>query len=101
MGVFLCVYVCVCVCMHACICASVCVPVFVCTCVCVCLCACVRDLFVHFTSIDCGFNLESLFLLLNPCHSFQAVIPLNEECGLLEWVPNTNGFRNVVMKLYQ
>eukprot|EP00731_Ephydatia_muelleri_P024256 Em0016g527a len=30
-----------------------------------------------------------------------AVIPLNEECGLLEWVPNTHGFRNIIQKLYQ
>jgi serine/threonine-protein kinase ATR len=30
-----------------------------------------------------------------------AVIPLNEECGLLEWVPNTHGLRNILLKLYQ
>jgi len=30
-----------------------------------------------------------------------AVMPLNEECGLLEWVPNTNGFRNIVNDLYR
>jgi serine/threonine-protein kinase ATR len=30
-----------------------------------------------------------------------AVIPLNEECGLLEWVPNTHGLRNILIKLYQ
>ena len=30
-----------------------------------------------------------------------AVMPLNEECGLLEWVPNTNGYRNIVNDLYR
>ncbi|XP_064394848.1 serine/threonine-protein kinase ATR-like [Halichondria panicea] len=30
-----------------------------------------------------------------------AVVPLNEECGLLEWVPNTIGLRNILSKLYQ
>ncbi|XP_041373194.1 serine/threonine-protein kinase ATR-like [Gigantopelta aegis] len=29
------------------------------------------------------------------------VIPLNEECGLLEWVNNTHGLRHIVMKLYK
>lgn len=31
----------------------------------------------------------------------QAVIPLNEECGVLEWVTNTHGLRNILLKLYQ
>ncbi|XP_070572431.1 serine/threonine-protein kinase ATR-like isoform X2 [Ptychodera flava] len=30
-----------------------------------------------------------------------AVIPLNEECGLLEWVPNTAGFRHIIHKIYK
>lgn len=30
-----------------------------------------------------------------------AVIPLNEECGLLEWVKNTSGLRNILLKLYK
>ncbi|KAI3661795.1 hypothetical protein MP638_003803 [Amoeboaphelidium occidentale] len=30
-----------------------------------------------------------------------AVMPLNEECGLIEWVPNTNTIRNVFGKLYK
>ena len=30
-----------------------------------------------------------------------AVMPLNEECGLLEWVPNTNSYRNIVNDLYR
>jgi len=30
-----------------------------------------------------------------------AVIPLNEECGLLEWVPNTTGFRYILNKIYK
>nr|KAG5699557.1 hypothetical protein BaRGS_033753 [Batillaria attramentaria] len=29
------------------------------------------------------------------------VTPLNEECGLLEWVGNTNGVRNILIKLYK
>ena len=30
-----------------------------------------------------------------------SVIPLSEECGLIEWVPNTNTFRNILNKLYK
>ncbi|XP_074649776.1 serine/threonine-protein kinase ATR-like [Tubulanus polymorphus] len=30
-----------------------------------------------------------------------AVIPLNEECGLLEWVPHTHGFRHILTKSYK
>jgi len=30
-----------------------------------------------------------------------SVTPLNEECGLLEWVPNTNGLRPILLKLYR
>jgi serine/threonine-protein kinase ATR len=29
------------------------------------------------------------------------VTPLNEECGLLEWVNNTHGLRYILMKLYK
>ncbi|KAG8865167.1 serine/threonine-protein kinase M1 [Tulasnella sp. 330] len=29
-----------------------------------------------------------------------SVIPLNEECGLIEWVPGTIGFRHILEKLY-
>ncbi|EJU06214.1 hypothetical protein DACRYDRAFT_112961 [Dacryopinax primogenitus] len=29
------------------------------------------------------------------------VIPLNEECGLLEWVPNTTGLRHILAKSYE
>jgi serine/threonine-protein kinase ATR len=29
-----------------------------------------------------------------------AVVPLNEECGLIEWVPNTTGLRPVLNQLY-
>ena len=36
-----------------------------------------------------------------PLGCVQAVTPLNEECGLLEWVPNTNGLRQILMKLYR
>lgn len=30
-----------------------------------------------------------------------SVVPLNEECGLIEWVPNLIGLRPVLMKLYK
>ncbi|KAJ3214103.1 serine/threonine-protein kinase M1 [Dinochytrium kinnereticum] len=30
-----------------------------------------------------------------------AVIPLNEECGIIEWVENTAGFRNILVKNYK
>ncbi|XP_068136880.1 serine/threonine-protein kinase ATR isoform X2 [Hyperolius riggenbachi] len=30
-----------------------------------------------------------------------AVIPLNDECGLIEWVNNTFGLRNILVKLYK
>ncbi|XP_066914478.1 serine/threonine-protein kinase ATR-like isoform X3 [Clytia hemisphaerica] len=30
-----------------------------------------------------------------------AVIPLNEECGLLEWVPNTKGLRIILQDIYR
>ena len=32
---------------------------------------------------------------------FQTVTPLNEECGLLEWVSNTTGFRSILMGFYR
>lgn len=30
-----------------------------------------------------------------------AVVPLNEECGLIEWVSNTSGLRYILMRLYR
>ncbi|XP_011699804.1 PREDICTED: serine/threonine-protein kinase ATR isoform X2 [Wasmannia auropunctata] len=30
-----------------------------------------------------------------------SVVPLNEECGLIEWVPNLVGFRPTIMNLYR
>lgn len=30
-----------------------------------------------------------------------SVVPLNEECGLIEWVPNLVGFRPVIINLYK
>nr|XP_034192073.1 serine/threonine-protein kinase ATR [Osmia lignaria]XP_034192074.1 serine/threonine-protein kinase ATR [Osmia lignaria]XP_034192075.1 serine/threonine-protein kinase ATR [Osmia lignaria] len=30
-----------------------------------------------------------------------SVVPLNEECGLVEWVPNLVGFRPIIMNLYK
>lgn len=31
----------------------------------------------------------------------QAVIPLSEDSGMLEWVPQTVGLRNILLKLYK
>ena len=31
----------------------------------------------------------------------QAVIPLSEECGLLEWVSNTTGLRQITDNLFK
>ncbi|KAJ3412040.1 serine/threonine-protein kinase M1 [Chytridiales sp. JEL 0842] len=30
-----------------------------------------------------------------------AVVPLNEECGIIEWVENTTGFRHIIVKAYR
>jgi serine/threonine-protein kinase ATR len=30
-----------------------------------------------------------------------AVVPLNEECGMIEWVNNTVGFRNILNRIYR
>lgn len=30
-----------------------------------------------------------------------AVVPINEECGIIEWVPHTAGLRNILLKLYR
>jgi hypothetical protein len=32
---------------------------------------------------------------------FQHVVPLNEECGIVEWVPKLVAFRNVLTRLYK
>lgn len=29
------------------------------------------------------------------------MIPLNDECGIIEWVNNTAGLRNILIKLYK
>lgn len=29
------------------------------------------------------------------------MVPLNEECGLIEWVPNLVGLRPTIMNLYE
>jgi serine/threonine-protein kinase ATR len=29
-----------------------------------------------------------------------SVIPLTEDCGIIEWVPHTTGFRHIIQKLY-
>jgi serine/threonine-protein kinase ATR len=30
-----------------------------------------------------------------------AVVPINEECGLIQWVPNTIGLRHILTRLYE
>lgn len=30
-----------------------------------------------------------------------SVVPLNEECGLIEWVPNLLGLRPILLSLYK
>lgn len=42
------------------------------------------------------------------CHSvviillcLQSVVPLNEETGLIEWVPNLEAFRVIISKIYK
>jgi serine/threonine-protein kinase ATR len=30
-----------------------------------------------------------------------AVVPLNEKCGLIEWVMNMAGYRNILLKAYK
>jgi serine/threonine-protein kinase ATR len=37
---------------------------------------------------------------LSPDIRTYAVVTLNEECGLIEWVPNTIGLRHILSKLY-
>ena len=32
---------------------------------------------------------------------FQSVVPLNEYCGLLEWVNNTLGLRHILIRMYK
>ena len=41
------------------------------------------------------------FLLFLCSRVRQSVVPLNEKCGLIEWVPNTSGLRNILNSLYQ
>ncbi|KMQ96860.1 serine threonine-protein kinase atr-like protein [Lasius niger] len=43
---------------------------------------------------------ERLIELSNKTIS-DSVVPLNEECGLIEWVPNLVGFRPTIMNLYK
>jgi serine/threonine-protein kinase ATR len=30
-----------------------------------------------------------------------SVIPLNEKCGLIQWISNMNGYRNIMIKIYK
>jgi len=39
--------------------------------------------------------------LLTTVLDLQSVVPLNEECGLIEWVPNLVGLRPTIMNLYR
>ena len=51
------------------------------------------DIFVNSSLVDIGFELI-------PDIRTYAVMPLNEECGLLEWVSNTAGFKHILEKGY-
>ena len=52
--------------------------------------------------LACAHLLSVLSFLLSLCsHVRQSVVPLNEKCGLIEWVPNTSGLRNILNSLYQ
>ena len=35
------------------------------------------------------------------CVQFQHVVPLNEECGIVEWVPKLVAYRNILIRLYK
>lgn len=37
---------------------------------------------------------------LRPAIRTYSVVPLNEECGLIEWVPNVVVLRSILNKLY-
>lgn len=43
-----------------------------------------------------GLNINKSLIILD----LQSVVPLNEECGLIEWVPNLVGLRPTIMNLY-
>jgi hypothetical protein len=45
-------------------------------------------------------SFPDLFRITPPDLRTFAVIPLTEDCGLIEWVPSTTGLRHVVQKLY-
>ena len=47
--------------------------------------------------VDFAFDLDLNYFIIY----FQTVIPLNEECGLLEWVNNTNGLRPILINMYK
>lgn len=52
--------------------------------------------------LACAHLLSVLSFLLFLCSRVcQSVVPLNEKCGLIEWVPNTSGLRNILNSLYQ
>lgn len=43
------------------------------------------------------FDFNKLSTLLD----LQSVVPLNEECGLIEWIPNLVGLRPTIINLYK
>jgi serine/threonine-protein kinase ATR len=47
----------------------------------------------------CLFFLGETLLTLSKDIKTYAVTPLNEECGLIEWVDNLRTLREIVMKL--
>lgn len=47
------------------------------------------------------FCLSSISINYQLFLDLQSVVPLNEECGLIEWVPNLVGLRPTIMNLYR
>ena len=48
-----------------------------------------------------SYVFQTRTLAFTSSYVFQTVIPLNEECGLLEWVNNTSGLRHILIKIYK
>jgi serine/threonine-protein kinase ATR len=46
-------------------------------------------------------NIQTFLLIARTDIRTYAVVILNEECGFLEWVPNTVGYRNIILGLYE
>ena len=52
------------------------------------------------TLLTTAVPLGRLALLFRYIRTF-AVVPLSEDCGLIEWVPNTTGLRYILIDLYK